>query len=169
MENLNSVFKKNYRSYLRQLNDVDLSLCESVLGITVDEDITTARIHFFETLYRVSQFGVVDELDQCPDYGICVILLKYLLMCPQHVPLEEDWVTFRDFADSGQTQNAGLSDYASNAISKRYAGNLSRLKAAVNALGGRPPETEYPYDLSTVVTARTQRTAPHSSAVMLSN
>jgi hypothetical protein len=74
-------------------------------------------------------------------------------MCPQWVPAAKDWVTYRDFTDSGQTQDAGLSDYATRTITKRYTGNLDRLTAASAVIGGIPPETEYPYDFSTVFTA----------------
>ena len=74
-------------------------------------------------------------------------------MCPPQVPCEKDWITYRDFADSGQTQNIGLADYAKTTISKRYAGDLDRLKAAVSALGGSQPEADYPYDLSAVIPA----------------
>jgi hypothetical protein len=153
MEKQNPIFEINYRDYLQQVKDVDLSPCAAVLDITVDAEKKTADIPFFDTTYRVSPFGVVNERGKRPDYGICVILLKYLLMCPQWVPAPKDWVTYRDFMDSGQTQDAGLSDYATRTISKRYAGNLGRLTAAAGVIGGIPPETEYPYDLSTVFTA----------------
>lgn len=103
----NPIFEKNYGNYLRKVNDVDLSQCASVLRITVDEEKRTAEIPFFKTIYRVSQSGVVDDRGKRPDYGTCVVLLKYLLMCPQHVTPETDWVTYRDFSDSGQTQDAG--------------------------------------------------------------
>jgi len=149
----NPVFEKNYEDYLRQLDSTHMSRWESVLDIGVDEKRKTAQIPFFQTLYRVSPFGVVDDRGRRPGYGICVILLKYLLMCPLQVPRDKDWITYRDFADSGQTQNAGLADYAATTISKRYAGGLERLEAAVSALGGRPPETDYPYDLSAVIPA----------------
>lgn len=152
-EKPNPIFEINYRNYLQKVNDVDLSQCASVLDITVDEEKRTAEIPFFKTIYRVSQFGVVDEGGKRPDYGICVVLLKYLLMCPQHVPPENDWVTSRDFSDSGQTQDAGLSEYTTSVISKRYSGSLSRLKTAVKAIGGKSPKTEYPYDLSAILTA----------------
>ncbi len=131
----------------------NLSLWESVLDITVDELRKTAQVPFFHTLYRVSPFGVVDDRGKRPDYGTCVILLKYLLMCPQQVPCDKDWITYSDFADSGQTQNVGLADYATTTISKRYSGALERLKAAVSTLGGRPPEIDYPYDFSAVIQA----------------
>jgi hypothetical protein len=151
MRKANSVFEKNYENYLRQVKDVDLSQCAPILDITADDQKKTAEIQFFSTTYRVSQFGVVDDRGKRPDYGVCVILLKYLLMCPQWVPAQKDWVTYRDFSDSGQTQDAGLSDYATMTISKHYAGNLSRLKSSVAVLGGVSPEADYPYDLSAVI------------------
>lgn len=153
MAELNPVFQKNYGDYLRRLDNTNLSLWESVLDITVDELRKTAQVPFFHTLYRVSPFGVVDDRGKRPDYGTCVILLKYLLMCPQQVPCDKDWITYSDFADSGQTQNVGLADYATTTISKRYSGALERLKAAVSTLGGRPPEIDYPYDFSAVIQA----------------
>jgi len=151
--NANPIFEESYENYLQQLAAVDLSVCAPILNIAVEDAGETAAIPFFETTYRVSRFGVVDDRGQRPDYGICVVLLKYLLTCPQQVPFQTDWVTHRDFRDSGQTQNQGLSSYASTAISKHYAGNLSRLTAAVSVLGGRSPETDYPYDLSAIIVA----------------
>ena len=149
----NPVFEKNYGDYLQQLDSTHMSRWEAVLDITVDEKRRTAQIPFFQTLYRVSPFGVVDERGKRPDYGTCVILLKYLLMCPLWVPGDKDWILYRDFADSGQTQDVGLADYAAATIAKRYAGDLERLKAVVNALGGRAPETDYPYDFAVVLPA----------------
>ncbi len=153
MEEKNPIFKKNYRDYLQQLEDVDFSVCASVLDINVDKEKKTAEIPFFSNLYQVSPLGVADEWGKRPDYGICVILLKFLLMCPQQIPEQKDWVTYRDFKDSGQTQNLGLSDYASRMISKRYSGRLNQLKTAIELLYGKPPEKKYPYDISTVLPA----------------
>lgn len=62
------------------------------------------QIPFFQTLYRVSPFGVLNDRGRRPDYGTCVILLKYLLMCPLQVSCNKDWITYRDFADSGPGQ-----------------------------------------------------------------
>lgn len=149
----NPVFEKNYEDYLRQLDSTQMSRWEAVLDITVDEKKRTAQIPFFQTLYRVSPFGVVDDRGRRPDYGTCVILLKYLLMCPLQVPCDQDWISYRDFADSGQTQNVGLADYAAAKIAKRYAGDLKRLKMAAGKLGGHVPETDYPYDLATILPA----------------
>ncbi len=152
MTKTNPVFE-NYGDYLQQLDSTHMSRWEAVLDITVDEKRRTAQIPFFQTLYRVSPFGVVDDRGKRPDYGTCVILLKYLLMCPLRVPYDEDWISYRDFADTGQTQNVGLAVYAAATIAKQYTGGLEWLKTAVDALGGRSPETDYPYDLAAVLPA----------------
>ena len=93
----NRIFEKNYENYLQQMKDVDLSRCAAVLDITVDAEKKIAEIPLFNMTYRVSPFGVVNERGIRPDYGICVIILKHLLMCPQWVPAAKDWITYRDF------------------------------------------------------------------------
>jgi hypothetical protein len=144
----NPIFKKNYEDYLKQCETADFALLSPVLDIEVDEARRTARIPFFQTTYTVSPSGVVDCNGNRADYDTCIILLKYLLMCPKQVPLEKDWVNFRDLKSSGYTQHASLADYAVQSIAKYYAGNRSRLTSAIKALNGKQPNTDYPYDVS---------------------
>lgn len=153
METPNVIFDQNYDGYLKKVRNMDFSNIEPILKISVNAETRTAELPFFNATYHVSPFGVLDQQGDRPDYGICVILLKHLLLCPRWVPTAKDWITYRDFTDSGQTQDAGLSEYALAAIAKRYAGNLERLKAAAGVLGGEPPDAEYPYDFSAVFTA----------------
>jgi hypothetical protein len=149
MRKPNPIFEQNYEEYVRQVIGLDFLILEPIMKIRVNGENRTAEMPFFNTIYRVSPFGVVDEHGIRPDYGICVILLKHLLMCPKWVPAERDWVTNRDFSDSGQGQDTGLSEYAVTAIAKRYAGHLERLKAAASALEGIPrkPNTHMTFQL----------------------
>jgi len=151
MATSNPIFKKNYTDYLKKLDTVDFSLLSSVLDITVNEERRIAQIPFFQADYQVSASGVVDNNGKRPNYDTCVILLKYLLMCPKQVSREKDWVNFRDLKSSGYTQHASLADYAIQSIARYYAGNTIRLETAVKALNGKRPETDYPYDLSAVI------------------
>lgn len=144
----NPIFKKNYADYLRKLDTVDFSLLPSILDIHVNEEGRIAKIPFFQTNYHVSTSGVVDDDGKRANYDTCVILLKYLLMCPSHVPREKDWVNFRDLKGSGYSQQASLADYAVQSIAKHYAGNKERLTRAVEALKGRAPEKDYPYHVA---------------------
>lgn len=147
----NPIFKKNYVDYLKKLDTIDFSLLSSILDIKVNAELRTAQIPFFQADYQVSASGVVDHNGKRPSYDTCVILLKYLLMCPRQVPGENDWVNFRDLKSSGYTQHASLADYAIQSIARHYAGNLSRLKKTIEALNGKRPETNYPYDVSDVI------------------
>lgn len=54
MEKKNPIFKKNYESYLQQLDGVDLSMCGSILGVAVHEEKGIAKVQFFmsEGLHR---------------------------------------------------------------------------------------------------------------------
>lgn len=63
----NPVFRKNYKDYLRQLDSTQMSRWESILDITVDKKRRTAQIPFFQTLYRVSPSGVIDDRGRRPD------------------------------------------------------------------------------------------------------
>lgn len=149
----NQIFKENYEGYLRELEKVDFPAAGQVLDIGVEEDRPIARVPFFLEPYQVSRFGVVDLEGKRPDYGTCVVLLKYLLMCPRIIPAGKEWVNYRDLKSSGTSQDASLIDYAMRAISNHYAGHRDRLAAAVRALGGRQPEMGYPYDVTAVFTA----------------
>jgi len=146
----NPIFKKNYTDYLKGLDTVDFSVLPSILGITVDEERRIAHIPFFYTDYQISASGVFDKNGKRPNYDTCVILLKYILMCPKQIPRENDWVNFRDFKSSGYSHHSSLADYTVLAIAGYYEGNISRLKKAAEALNGRRPETDYPYGLSMV-------------------
>lgn len=146
----NPIFKKNYTDYLKGLDTVDFSVLPSVLGITVDEERRIAHIPFFHAGYHVSASGVFDKNGKRPNYDTCVILLKYILMCPKQIPRENDWVNFRDFKSSGYSHHSSLAGYTLLAIAGYYEGNISRLKKAAEALNGRRSETDYPYGLSMV-------------------
>lgn len=151
MAQSNPIFKKNYTDYLKKLDTMDFSLLPSILDIKVNAEHRIAQIPFFQANYQVSASGVVDHNGKRPSYDTCVILLKYLLMCPRQVPRENDWVNFRDLKSSGYTQHSSLADYTVQSIASHYSGDKSRLEKAVQALQGKRPETDYPYDLSAVI------------------
>ena len=54
----NSIFKKQYEDYLRQVETVDFSQCAAVLDINGDEERRTAEIPFFKTICRVSRLNL---------------------------------------------------------------------------------------------------------------
>lgn len=149
MGNKNPIFEKNYRDYLKDLSGMDFSEKSTVLDIAVENDGNTAIIPYFGKSYDVSTKGVIDAEGQRPYYEACVVLLKYLLMCPPELPIENDWVNYRDLKDSGPLA-AYFSNNTLGALSKLYEGRRDVLETVASFLGGVQPQENYPYDVAVV-------------------
>jgi hypothetical protein len=139
----NSIFKQNYDRYLEQIGNLDLAERQWNLGITVNQGVSV--VPFFNKQYQVSKLGISGDLS----YAAKVVLLKYLLMCPKEMPVGgTDWIPYREFKDSGQSNGSGLSDYVTQTLAERFTGKLVHLQDACYRLGGAPPKTKYPHDLA---------------------
>jgi len=154
MKTMNPIFEQNYHDYLNQLKFSDAWLRRSSeLGGVVINEGQTVQLPFLNKMYQVSTSGITDPQGNRPDYSICVILLKYLLMNPSYAIENREWIPFREFKDAGRGQNTGLSDYSLKKISDLFSNRLSSLKHAVDCIGATTPEEEYPYDLCVVIEA----------------
>jgi len=139
------VFKKTYKQYLSEITEKNLSSRQKILGITAeDEEI---RIPFFGKSYRVSSAGIMNPSGKTPRFDICVILCKYLLLCPDAVPKGEDWISYRDSRDAGPLTKY-FSDNVENAIARRFSGKPGALAEKCEQRGGKPPDIELSYDLA---------------------
>lgn len=147
MENKNPIFEKNYHAYLKDLSGLDLSDSAEILDITVEKQSNTALIPYFGKKYCVSTKGVVGPSGQRPCYEICVVLLKYLLMCPRRLPTEDDWANYRELKDSGPLA-AYFSNNTLGAVSKIYEKRKDVLESVASFLGGVRPQQNYPYDVA---------------------
>ncbi len=139
------IFARTYKNYLAQLNKIDLKSVEEKLGVQVEGN--EIIIPLFGKAHKVSQNGITNPIGKQPSFDICVILCKYLLLCPDVYPKEKAWASFRDFKDSGP-----LTSYFANeverAIAAYFAGRLGDLEASGKTLGGYPLDIEVTYDLS---------------------
>lgn len=143
MSESNSVYKKNYIHYMDRLKPIDLNQLAPKLGIEIG---TLNSIFIFNKKFIVTNQGFTDLDGKRPPYDICVILAKYILMCPENTPKEKDWVSFREFKDSGP-----LSGYFKNDVEKRinrtFTGRTDTLKRAGQKLGGYTPDIPATYDV----------------------
>ena len=146
MSESDSVYEKHYAGYLEELSRIDLTHHASILDITFDND-RTATVPFLGSVYRVSLEGIEDDSGRRPDYGTCVILCRYLLMCPDRVPTADDWVHFRDFKESGPLTTY-FNENAEGAVARRFSGEIAGLRAVAETLGGTDPGLDLAYDLT---------------------
>jgi len=145
MTNKESVFKKTYENYLAQVDRIDFNSVKKKLGVEVENN--EMIIPLFGKPYKVFGAGISDPGGKQPMLDICVILCKYILLCPQIPPKKKDWVSFRDLKDSGPLTNYFMND-VEQAIATYFNGRLGDMKNACRTLKGYSPDIEVSYDLS---------------------
>ena len=140
-----TVFEETYTHYLARIGQLDFAKIAGRLGVKVCGD--ELIIPVFGNPHRISSQGLSDPSGKRPDFSVCVVLFKYLLLCPDDGPAEDDWVSFKDFKDAAPFAGAFV-NYTEAPLADHFAGNPARLEAAARALGGHPPAADFPYDLS---------------------
>ena len=145
MAEISPVFEKTYNDYLIRIAGLDFNFIADTLGVKVDgEDII---VPLFDRPYRVSAQGITDSSNQKPHLSVCVILCKYLLMCPLIEPLGGNWMAYKDFKDAAPLIHA-FSNTVTRPIAETFSGRVAELEEAGTKMGGYPPNEEFPYDVS---------------------
>jgi hypothetical protein len=139
-----SVFEETYAKYLAQIAKLDFKKIADQLGAEMAGD--ELIIPFFGKPHRISAAGISGPSGSRPNFSVCVILFKYLLLCPDHDPVEKDWVSFRDFKDSAPFAGAFV-NYTEAPLAKYFSGRLKDLEAACRGIHGHPPAATFSYDL----------------------
>jgi hypothetical protein len=150
MQPKNPVFEITRRGYLAEIAGIDFGRIENGLAISVQAD--AAVVPFLGTEYRVSADAITGPDGRPAPAAVCVVLCKHLLMCPQPRPLAADWVSFRDFRDAAPLASS-FANTVEGAIARGFAGHAADLARAADALGGRPPEGGFRYDVCRVIPA----------------
>jgi len=140
-----SVFEKTFELYLDQIKRADRCVLEKRLGVIVEGNEIVVSL--FSRPYRVSDRDIVDSSGKRPPLDVCVILCKYILMCPDESHAGEDWVTYKDFKDSGPLTTYFSHD-VEHALAGAFSGRVGLMAQAGERLGGYGPEINLAYDLS---------------------
>jgi Domain of unknown function (DUF3786) len=163
MAEQSKIFEENYQDYCRQIASVDLASIKTRLEIQVEDNV--AQVQFFNQTCQVSGLGIFNTNNEKADYATCVILAKYILLCPDQLHLDSDWCTFRDFKKESHFTNTNI--FNSDTIQKittHFSGRLPDLKAACEKANGTKQEMGLAYDLSVSFTA-----LPRLSLLLLFN
>jgi hypothetical protein len=144
------VFKENYRLYLSRLAQIDLAARAGMLGGRMEKG--AAVISFFDRRYRVTPEAITDADGAQAPYDVCVVMARYMLMCPKRLPTEDAWSAYRDFRDAGPL-TVFFADAVEGAIAETFSGRCQALKRACRSLGGGPPLAALSYDLTMQIPA----------------
>ena len=140
-----SVFEKTYKDYIAQVAKIDFQTIERKLGVRANSE--GVIIPLLGKPYSVSEKGITGPSGKKPFLSICVILSKYLLLCPKNTPKDKNWVSFRDLKDSGPLTSYFAND-VERPIARHFSERVHDLASASKKLGGYPPDVEFPYDLT---------------------
>jgi len=140
-----AVFEETYKSYLKQLSEIDYLAKADILGAdTSGQDLS---IDFYGQTYRVSENGITDPQGDKANFAVCVVLCKYILVCPREVVPDGAWATYREFRDAGPLTGYFTAN-TNKTIETAFSGQLNRLERACRRLGAAPVEDGAVYDLS---------------------
>ena len=139
------VFEQTYNDYLARIAGLDFSFLAENLALQANGNELT--VPFFNQPYRVSAGGIQDSAGQKPHLALCVILCRYLLMCPLIEPLGGHWTSFKDFKNAAPLVQA-FYNTVTKPISETFTGKTAALEKAAESIGCYPPPEAYPYDVS---------------------
>jgi len=137
-------FDEIYRDYLDQVSRLNLAKMKDRLGLTMQGE--DAIIPLFGREHRVGAQGISNSHGQRPSHSVSVVLCKYLLMCPEHDPVDSRWVAYRDFKDAGPFVQ-GFRANAEAQISRKFSGRKGMLEQECGRLSGRPVQEDFPSDV----------------------
>ena len=140
-----TVFEDTYRDYLAQIAGIDLFPKAERLGAEALENALI--IPFYGKPHRISKEGVFNASGKRANFAISVVLCRYVLQCPPEIPLNGEWITYRELKDAGPLVGYFISN-TTKIIETAFAGNTAALEAASQSLGGRFNQNESSYDLS---------------------
>ena len=145
MTDSESVFEQTYKHYLAQISQLNLKDLQETLDIHVHDN--EAIIDVFGQPHRVSGKGIFGPSNIRPTFDICIILSKYILLCPDLLPRKTGWVSYRDFKDSGPLLKFYAND-VEKPIANRFTGKIKALNEAGTTIGGYKPDIDISYDFS---------------------
>ena len=140
-----TVYDKTRRQYLDEIFSSDYSSKLQKLGVRAKG--SGIIIPFFKRPYRVSADKIVDPSGEQPSHSVSVVLCKYLLLCPDDYPIENDWVSYRNFKDAAPFAGA-FANNVEKAIARNSAGRLTELQDSCLELGGYSPSIRLSYHLT---------------------
>jgi hypothetical protein len=140
------VFDKILDDYLVAVDRLDNKRRISrLLGIRLEDNQLT--VPYFHRRFAVGSKEIKAEKGDPPSHASSVILLKYILLCPEHPDDDKNLVTYKDFKDASPYVE-GFRNTAEHPIARHFEGRLGDLHQACLKLGGTLFQTDVSCDIA---------------------
>lgn len=147
MNKKSEVFEKTYKDYLNQLSEIDYFSRAEVLGADISGN--DFMIPFYGEPYRISNSGITDSEGRMANFSICIVLCKYIILCPEEISEEGKWVTYREFRDAGPL-TVYFANNTNKIIENSFFDSPKTLDNACRNSGGIPFHDNASHDLSMI-------------------
>ena len=94
----------------------------------------------------------MDSEGKQANFAICVVLCKYVILCPDEIPAEGKWITYREFKDAGPL-TVFFANNTNKIIESTFYDRSESFEKACNNLGGTPFHDNSSHDLSMILSA----------------
>jgi hypothetical protein len=150
MNHKSEVFEKTYKDYLKQLSETNYLAKAEMIGAEISGK--NLIISFYGNPYKISDSGIMDSEGKQANFAICVVLCKYVILCPDEIPAEGKWITYREFKDAGPL-TVFFANNTNKIIESTFYDRSESFEKACNNLGGAPFHDNSSHDLSMIFSA----------------
>lgn len=133
MDKEKDIFEEAARQCLAQLKDTDFLKTSERLGAEVKD--SSLVIPLYGQFYTVSIEGVKTQDGKTANPAVSVLLLRYVLNCPDEIPPEDEWVTYREFEGAG-VLSGHFTENTNKIIETSFSGKANRLHHSAIHMGG---------------------------------
>jgi hypothetical protein len=133
MDKQNEIFEETAKKYIDQLKVIDFLKNSKLLGAQIKGNILV--IPLYGEFYRISIEGVKTQDGKNTNPAVSVLLLKYVLNCPDKIPPQGEWVTYREFEGAG-ILSGHFTENTNKIIETSFSGNADRLHHLALHMGG---------------------------------
>ncbi|MCP4723138.1 MAG: DUF3786 domain-containing protein [Desulfobacteraceae bacterium] len=128
------VFDEKFKECMSEFQKFTFSPGKAdILGVRIIDQ--SFVINFFNQKIFISKQGMIDAEKGDLTPAVMVVLLKYLLLCPDHRETTNKLVTFREFSNAGPLVSSFTTNTA-KIVETTFSGNLTKLKHQCTRLGG---------------------------------
>ena len=145
MDSQNELFEEAVVQCIAQLKDKNFLENREILGAEVKGN--SLVIPIYGQFYTISAEGVKTQHGKTANPAVSVLLLKYVLNCPDKTPSEGEWVTYREFKGASVLSGHFIEN-TNKLIETSFSGKAERLHHAAIHMGGFPFDDGSSFDVA---------------------
>jgi len=145
MDEQNEIFEEAVKRLLEKLRATDFLKSRHILGAEAKD--SRLIIPLYGHFHSISAEGVKNQNEEIVNPAVSVLLLQYILRCPDRIPPESEWITYREFKGAGVLAGH-FTENTNKIIETSFSGKSDRLHHCAIHMGGFPFDDGSSFDVA---------------------